>query len=62
MIERIRLVLALSLLAGAASVVSAAPAQACFNPDDPICKIGRAFCDVTDPAAKYRDKIVTCYP
>jgi hypothetical protein len=62
MIERIRLLVALSLLAGAGSAMTATPAHACFNPDEPTCQIGRAFCDVTQPAAKYRDKVAVCYP
>ncbi len=62
MSRRIRFLLAASLLSGAASVMTASPAQACFNPDEPVCKIGRAFCNATEPAAKYRDKVVTCYP
>ena len=60
--KRIRLVLAATLVAGAASAVTAAPAHACFNPDDPICRIGQGICSATNPVAKYRDKAVTCYP
>lgn len=60
--KRIRLVLAAALVAGAASIVTATPAHACFNPDDPICRIGQGVCSATNPVAKYRDKVVTCYP
>lgn len=62
MTKRLRLLLALSLVAGASSIVTAAPAHACFNPDDPMCQINMAFCNATEKLAKYRDKVVTCYP
>lgn len=58
----IRLLVAGGLLAGAATVMTATPAQACFNPDEPMCKINRAFCNATEPLAKYRDKVTICYP
>lgn len=60
--KTIRLLVAGGLLAGAASVTTATPAHACFNPDEPMCKINRAFCNATEPVAKYRDKLSTCYP
>ena len=59
---RIRLLLALSLLTAGFSVTSAAPAHACFNPDEPTCQIRRATCNATEPVAKYRDKVMICYP
>ena len=62
MIKRIRLFVALSVLAGAASVMTATPAQACFNPEEPTCQVRRAVCSATEPAAKYRDKVAVCYP
>lgn len=60
--KRARLLLATSLVAAAASAMTATPAHACFNPDDPVCKIGQGFCSATNPVAKYRDKLVYCYP
>jgi hypothetical protein len=60
--RRIRLLVAMSVLATAGSAFAAAPAHACFNPDEPMCKINRAFCNATEPLAKYRDKVAVCYP
>ena len=60
--KRVRLFVAASMVAGATSIVTAAPAHACFNPDDPMCQINVAFCNATEKVAKYRDKVVTCYP
>ena len=60
--KRARLLLAMSLLGAALSVTSATPAHACFNPDEPTCQIRRATCSATDPVAKYRDKVMICYP
>ena len=62
MIKSIRLLVAASLLAGPGLVMTAAPAHACFNPDEPMCQINQAFCSATNPVAKYRDKVVICYP
>lgn len=56
-----RLLVAAGLLVGA-TLLPASPAHACFNPDEPMCKINRAFCSATEPVAKYRDKVVICYP
>ena len=56
-----RLLVALSLVAGATSVMTATPAHACFNPDDPMCQINVAFCKATEDAAKYRDKVFDCW-
>ena len=61
MIKKIRLLLALSVLASTASIVTAAPAHACFNPDEPTCQIKQAVCYQTQPAAKYRDKVINCF-
>jgi hypothetical protein len=58
----VRLLVAGSLLAGSTMILTAGPAQACFNPDEPMCKINRAFCNATEPVAKYRDKVTICYP
>lgn len=58
----IRLLVASALLAGAGSLVSATPAHACINPDEPTCQIRRAVCSATEPVAKYRDKVAVCYP
>lgn len=60
--KRIRLLVAMSVLATTASAFAASPAHACFNPDEPTCRIRRAFCNATEALAKYRDKVVICYP
>ncbi len=60
--KRIRLLIASSIVATAVPVVGATPAQACINPDEPTCQIRRAFCNTTEPVAKYRDKVTICYP
>ena len=60
--KRAGLLVAGSLLAGSLSIATAGPAQACFNPDEPMCRLNRAFCNATEPAAKYRDKLSPCYP
>lgn len=60
--KRIRLLVAMSVVATAGSAFAATPAQACFNPDEPTCRIARAFCNATEPLAKYRDKVAVCYP
>lgn len=62
MTRRLRLLVAVGLVAAAAPVVTATPAHACFNPDEPMCQINRAFCNATEPVAKYRDKVTICYP
>ena len=59
--RRIRLLLAASVVA-ATTLIAAPPAHACFNPDDPWCPTQVMFCNATEKVAKYRDKIVTCYP
>lgn len=59
--KAVRLLLAGTLLAGAASITTATPAHACFDPDEPMCRINRAVCYETEPLAKYRDKLVHCY-
>ncbi|MGH2754653.1 MAG: hypothetical protein ACRDLB_09475 [Actinomycetota bacterium] len=61
-IKRIRLLLALSVLASTASIVTASPAHACINPDEQTCQIKQAVCYQTQPAAKYRDKVIDCFP
>jgi hypothetical protein len=59
--KRIRLLVALSVLASAWSVMTPAPAHACFNPDEPTCQIAQAFCYNTESVAKYRDKFIYCW-
>lgn len=61
MAKRIRLFVAASLVAGATSIVTAAPAHACFNPDDPVCPTRILICNATEKAAKYRDRVLECY-
>lgn len=61
-IKRVRVLVAASLVAGSVSVVTAPPAHACFNPDDPWCPTQIMICNATEKVAKYRDKIMTCYP
>lgn len=61
-ITTLRLLLASCLLAGTALISTAGPAHACFNPDEPTCRIRRAVCFASEPAAKYRDKVAICYP
>ena len=61
MTKRARLLVAATIVLGGTSVVAAPRAHACFNPDEPTCMIARVFCNETDPVAKYRDKVMTCY-
>ena len=61
--KKIRIVLAAGVLASGLSVASAAPAQAsCWDPKPLMCEINAAFCQTTQPVAKFRDKVVNCYP
>lgn len=62
MAKPIRLLVAASVMAAGSSFLTATPAHACINPDEPTCPIGRAVCDATDPVAKYRDKLPLCNP
>jgi hypothetical protein len=59
-VKRIRLLVAAGVLAGA-TLLPAAPAQACFNPDEPTCRIHRGLCFATEDLAKYRDKVMYCW-